>query len=300
MKDAQSGLDKLKLEEAQNNLKIGDNWSKPIWPTLVGKYRALADELEQDEKYGSREEVRAVAEASRAEALRVEKYVDLRRRADQSVKQARKEWAERFATEVEKKRQAFDEAVKNRDFGKAARLVAPDALDGIVKTYLEKQVVDVLPDAMSAADRAQFEDTLLLKEDEHIQPVLAKSLPGDPVGAALRAQLATQATQWYREFEKKVQDLLAKRTQEDLAAARAQVEALQAALAGAGAPGAGEIGTLLTGFADQADGLLTTVQEAEVQLRRWSSSTTRTSTGSSCRRCAPPRVSSSASGSTTR
>ena len=49
-------------QEAQNNLKIGDNWSKPIWPALVGEYRSFAEELVQSEKYGERKEVGDVAE----------------------------------------------------------------------------------------------------------------------------------------------------------------------------------------------------------------------------------------------
>lgn len=263
----EKALADLDAREARGNLRFADHWADDLWPTLIADYETLAGKLETNEKYGSRDEVKNLGAMARGTAARTRKYVELRRGLDETVKTARKGEAEAVQTGISKRRADFDTALQAADWLKAWQLVDREALEALIRPYVERQVLDVLPDGMSAADRAQFEGSQLLVEEKHIRPVVERHLPGDPVGEDLRGRVLDGARQAHEAFTKRVSALLAKKTEEAYAEALEQVEAHQEALPTGIDAQAGELGALLQGFADELDPLLETIQDAELRLR---------------------------------
>jgi len=195
-------LGKLELSREGGHLDQGDNWADADWPKLVGEYRAFAKQLEAHRKYGDRSEVKDLARKAREEAQAIEEYVDLRRGVDQDVKKGRAAAIERFTGVVQGVRRDFDAALAAGDWVKAYGLVAAEAIETLVKPYLEMQVTDVLPEGTPQKTVQRFGDSRLLDEKEHIGKVLEQYLPGDPVGQVLRDKVLAGVRQQYQELKR--------------------------------------------------------------------------------------------------
>lgn len=256
----------LELEQADGHIEGRDNWALALWPELADDFDALAKQLEADETYGTREEVLEIATAARKNATQIREYVRVRRGIDEDVKSARAREIGSLEDALSKRRKTYDEAIEVKAWVKAGEAASPEAIAELVKPFLERTVQDVLPPKIPAETRARFEGVLLLHEEEHIRPLLAKFFPGEVPGETLRAGVLEQATRTHQEILDTIAELRDSRSRDAYDEARKTLDAYLEALPEEVPAGAGALVEAIQGFQEEAETLLDEVEEADQKL----------------------------------
>ena len=245
----------LELERVKERLGI-DNWMDDTWPTLIGKYEALATELAEDATYGGREEILEIAGMATQSATLIREGVEVRRGLDKDIRQGRESKREEFEAALQKRRALYDDALAAGRWLDAVAAIDPAALEDIVRPFRNAKITDVLPANVPTDARKAFEDEPLLDPAEFVDPAVAKRFPGDPLGADLLASLLAAIRQGHGTVMERAMGALERGDAEGLAEARAVAEEYLDAFPAVGASEEGAVAVLLREQREAAEAVL--------------------------------------------
>ncbi|MHC5010983.1 MAG: protein kinase domain-containing protein [Planctomycetota bacterium] len=262
LSDAKRELGEVKLEARDQN--IVTTWSDAFWPTMAGKYEALAGRLEGEE-HGAQPTVKAVADDARAEAEKIRSYIALRKELDQDITEGTQQALGELEGALTGRRDAVRKAIGEKRWQAAALLLVPEALDPLIQPFADRKVESVLPADIPAETRRRFEGDPLLDAEADIKPLVTKLLPGEPAGAELVAEILGAAEAEHRARQAEGTQALAKGTHEGYQEAIGLMDAYLGALETPDEK-AGEIARALTRYRTEAQELQDDARDASERL----------------------------------